>query len=96
MNSDIYIYIYMLCFLSLIVLLLLNNKKEKRAIIRKISKRNIYTFDSQIAGIVKEVSDGAMLIENNQNTEVINLDFVVRIREYPKDKKGKRKSVVLD
>ena len=28
--------------------------------------------------------------------EAINLDFVIRIREYPRNKKGKKKSVVLD
>ena len=29
-------------------------------------------------------------------TQAINLDFVIRIREFPKNKKGKKKSVVLD
>lgn len=28
--------------------------------------------------------------------EAINLDFVIRIREYPKNKKGKKKTVALD
>ncbi len=56
----------------------------------------IYTFNSQVTGTIKEVSDSAMLIESNKNTEVINLDYVVRIREYPTGKNGKKKSVVLD
>lgn len=57
----------------------------------------IYSFNSnQFTGIIKEVSDGAVLIENNGTAEVINLDFVVRIREYPKNKKGKKKSIVID
>lgn len=56
----------------------------------------IYTFDSQITGVIEEVNDGALLIKNNDNIQVINLDFVVRIREYPKNKNGKKKSVVLD
>ena len=59
----------------------------------------IYTFNSQqYTGTVKEVSDGALLIERGENREVeaINLDFVVRIREYPKNKNGKKKSVILD
>ena len=58
----------------------------------------IYAFDSnhQFTGIIKEVSDNALLIENNNTVEAINLDFVIRIREYPKNKKGKKKSVVLD
>ncbi len=59
----------------------------------------IYTFSSQqYAGTIKEVSDSALLIEREEDhsIEVINLDFVVRIREYPKKKNGKKKSVVLD
>ena len=58
----------------------------------------IYSFDSnhQFSGTIKEVSDGALLLENNGSLEAINLDFVIRIREYPKNKKGKKKSVVLD
>ena len=58
----------------------------------------IYAFDSghQFDGVIKEVSDGALLIEKNGEMEAINLDFVIRIREYPKNKNGKKKSVVLD
>ncbi len=58
----------------------------------------IYAFDSshQFQGIIKEVSNGAILVENAGSLEAINLDFVIRIREYPKNKKGKKKSVVLD
>ena len=57
----------------------------------------IYSFSgNQINGTIKEVSDGALMIENGESTEAINLDFVVRIREYPRKKNGKKKSVVLD
>ncbi len=58
----------------------------------------IYSFDSghQFQGIIREVSDGAILVENGGAVEAINLDFVIRIREYPRNKNGKKKSVVLD
>ena len=58
----------------------------------------IYSFDGnhQYQGIIKEISDNAVLIESGDTIEVINLDFVMRIREFPKNKKGKKKSVVLD
>lgn len=57
----------------------------------------IYTFNgSQIPGTVKEVTDGAVLLDNGKNTEAVNMDYIVRIREYPKNKNGKKKSVVLD
>ena len=57
----------------------------------------IYSFDgSHQDGIIKEVTNGAILIEKEEKIEAINLDFVFRIREYPKNKNGKKKSVVLD
>ena len=58
----------------------------------------IYAFDSshQITGVIKEVTDGAILVEKAGTLEAINLDFVFRIREMPLNKKGKKKSVILD
>ena len=58
----------------------------------------VYAFDSnhQFDGIIKEVTDGAILIEKDGSMEAINLDFVIRIREFPKSKNGKKKSVILD
>ena len=57
----------------------------------------IYTFNgSQINGTVKEVGDGAILVEKNGAVEAVNIDFIMRIREYPRKKNGKKKSVVLD
>jgi hypothetical protein len=57
----------------------------------------IYSFNNQqFEGVIKEVTDGAILIEKDEKLEAINLDFVVRIREYPKNKKGKKVSVVID
>lgn len=58
----------------------------------------IYAFDSnhQFDGVIKEVTDGAILLEKDGKQEAINLEFVIRIREYPLNKKGKKVSVVLD
>lgn len=58
----------------------------------------ITAFDSnhQFEGVIKEVSDSAILVEKNGMIEAINLDFVIRIREYPKNKNGKKKTVVFD
>ena len=58
----------------------------------------IYAFDSnhQFVGTIQEVTDGAILLEKDDTLEAINLDFVIRIREFPKKKNGKKKSVVLD
>lgn len=56
----------------------------------------IYTFSSQISGTIKEVSDGAIMVESNKCQEAVNLDFVVRIREYPRKKNSKKKLLVPD
>ena len=66
---------------------------------RFIDKECLITaFDSnhQFEGVIKEVSDNAILVEKKESVEAINLDFVIRIREYLRNKKGKKKSVVLD
>ncbi len=75
------------------------NVEMKELAVRFIGKEClIYAFDSshQFEGTIKEVTDGAILLETNNTVEAINLDFVIRIREYPKKKNGKKKSVVLD
>lgn len=44
-------------------------------------------------GVIKEVSNTAILVENNNQIEAVNLEFVMSIKEYPKNKKGKRKAL---
>ena len=56
----------------------------------------IYTFNNQLEGTIKEINGNALLVENKGKPEVVNLDFVVRIREYPRKKNGKKQSLVLD
>jgi hypothetical protein len=56
----------------------------------------VYTLNNQIECVVKEVSGGAILVEKKGTLEAVNLDFVTRIREFPRNKNGKKKSVVLD
>ena len=80
-----------------------NKQRKDKAYMLELAKRFIdkecliYTFNSnQIDGVIKEVSNGALLVEKRGTLEAVNLDFVVRIREYPRNKDGKKKSVVLD
>lgn len=57
----------------------------------------INSFDGSLHGVIKEVNDRAMIIENTSGElEVVNLDFVTRIRQYPRKKNGKKKGLVLD
>ena len=73
--------------------------KEMKELAQKFLEKDcvIYSFNNQqFDGVIREVTAGAILLEKNEKLEAINLDFVVRIREYPKNKKGKKVSVVLD
>ena len=48
----------------------------------------VYFFDgNQQMGIIKEVTDGAILMEKKDKLEAMNLDFILRIKEYPRAKK---------
>ena len=81
-----------------------NRKTEEKRKMIELAKRFIgkecivSAFDSnhQFVGFIKEVTDGAVLIEKDGQLEAINLDFVIRIREYPRNKKGKKKSIVIE
>ena len=56
----------------------------------------IYSFESNtFEGVIKEVTDGAILIEKDGKQDAINLEFVIRIREYPRKKNGKKKEIVI-
>ena len=87
---------------------ILNQKKQSKEnhVMKELAKQFlekeciIYTItsnDSSIQGIIKAVDDGGLILERaSGEREAINLDFVTRIREYPKTKSGKKKSIILD
>ena len=72
---------------------ILNNELENKEMF-ELAKRFIekeciiYAFDgNQFSGTVKEVTEGAILIEKRGVTEAVNLSFVVKIKEIVKCKK---------
>lgn len=85
---------------------LIKNKKfknpEERAKMFELAQRFIgkecliYTFNSQLTGVIKEVTEGAILLQTGDSTDAVNFDYIVRIREYPLNKNGKKKSIILD
>lgn len=87
---------------------ILNRKKQNKGhcVMNELAKRFIgqeciiYTItsnDGSVQGVIKEVSDSGMIIEKKTGElEIVNLEFVTRIREYPRKKNGKKQSVVLD
>lgn len=81
---------------------IINKKKGSGKDMLKLAEQFIgkrclfYTFSSQIAGTVREISENGILIEEKDNLQIINPDYIIRIREYPKNKKGKYKDVIFD
>ena len=79
------------------------NKKET-TVMRETAKRFIgercivyFIGGTQNVGTIKEVNDTALVIEDSKGIdEALNLDFVARIRQYPKKKNGKDQKIVLD
>ena len=67
----------------------LENKEMFELAKRFIEKECIiYAFDgNQFSGVIKEVTEGAILIEKRGATEAVNLSFVVKIKEIVKCKK---------
>ena len=54
----------------------------------------VYTMNSQVGGTVKEISDGWIMVDNGKDVEAINADYVLRVRECPRKKNGKKKLVI--
>ena len=56
----------------------------------------ISTFtNSGFVGIITEVSESAIMIQNGNDVIAVNLEFVVSIKEHPRNKKGKKKAIVV-
>ena len=54
----------------------------------------IVFYDGNLtSGIIKEVTDNGILIEEKGELIAVNLEFVAKIKEFPKNKNGKRKSI---
>lgn len=49
---------------------------------------------SNADGVVKSVSDNWIELESKDGLQAVNIDYISRIREYPKNKNGKRKVVI--
>lgn len=58
----------------------------------------IYTYNgSQLLGKIEEVGESGIILRAEDGTEqLVNSDFILRLREHPIGKNGKKKSVILD
>lgn len=86
MSSSTYIAIIIMWIIIIYVLL----RNRQTVIARKIIKNRKTKGNNEMKELA---TDGAILLEKDGKTEAINLDFVICIREYPRNKKGKKKSM---
>lgn len=76
-------------------------KKDMTALIKNYIGKEclIYTCtsSSQITGVIKSCNEGWLEVENNNGQcDLVNCEYITRIREYPRNKNGKKKGVILD
>ncbi len=58
----------------------------------------VYTSNSNSSVIecsIMGVTDNWLNIKTRDGDEVINFDYIVRIKEYPTNKNGKKKSIIF-
>ena len=83
---------------------ILRNKKKENSAMKELARQYIGKecivyllsgFGSSITGVIREIGENGILMEHKDGTEVVNLDYITRIREYPLKANGKKK-VVFD
>ena len=98
-------------FLPVIILFLIlyfqrKNEQNIRRIIRKRKKRGITDMSDLfnryigkdclvIECSVVGVTDNFLTVKTKDGEEMLNIDYLVRIKEHPVNKNGKKKSVVF-
>lgn len=79
-----------------------NRQNMNELVLKYIGKKCIISTMSNslggsVTGIIKSVNDSWLEVEaQNGQTEIINSEYIIRIKEYPVNKKGKEKKIVLE
>lgn len=53
----------------------------------------IYVEGAMIIARVLEIGDGFIRVDEKDSESVINIQHIIRVRTYPKNEKGKKKSI---
>ena len=103
MQNSIWIAVFLL-----IILPMLERRKRRNAIIKENNKMKelakqfigkeciVYTVtgsDGIVKGTIKDVADDGIIIERGDGIEAVNLEYVTRIREWPRNANGKKKAI---
>ena len=62
-----------------------------KELLSRFMEKDVYIklLDGHADGVVKEVSDNGVVLENKDGLQIVNLEYVLKVREYPY-KNGKR------
>ena len=73
------------------------NNKMKELAKQFIGKEcRVYTVtgsDGIVKGTITDVADDGIIIERGKGIEAVNLEYVTRIREWPRNANGKKKAI---
>ena len=70
------------------------NNKMKELAKQFIGKECIvYTVTGIVKGTIKDVAEDGIIIERGDGIEAVNLEYVTRIREWPRNANGKKKAI---
>ena len=73
----------------------IDNKGNERDIMKELAQRfigkDVYVklLEGNADGVLKEVTDNGIVLENKNGLQIVNPDYIIKIREYP-HKNGKR------
>ena len=66
----------------------------KRFIDKEVIITTLHNDYSSLEGFVREVNENWLVIETaNKGLDMINIEYIVRIREYPRKPNGKKKTI---
>ena len=76
----------------------INNREKGRIIMKELVERfvgkDVYVklLEGTADGVIREVTDRGIVLENKGGMQIVNLDYIVKVREYPY-KNGKRATI---
>lgn len=71
-----------------------NGKTAMKELAARLIGKDVYIklLEGTADGILKEVTDSGIVLENKNGLQILNLNYIMKIREYPY-KNGKRATI---
>ncbi len=56
----------------------------------------IYMLNNQMTGTIESLSDNWLSVRVGDAVDIVNVEYISRIREYPRTRSGKKRSIIAD